>query len=411
MVAWTLGRASLLGGQKMSGKWRWADGAARGAAVLALTALVGCGSDDEPKGVAIPISHSGTGKLDTYVWVTSSEWNILMFFANGLGTLDVVSGVAPDHIMGPHTMGRVSRTRGAAARAANDTIEITATISGPPSGTNFQYLIYETFDAAGNLWISASNPQLQGSVIEYTVAQQQTGGAIAPAVAVSGTLQAPEGLAFDAAGNLWVADNETGTVIQYTAAQLAASGSPTPAITISIAGLTAGDYSPLGVAIDPQGNIWISALAVNRPPGVGQDSVPALEIAEYAASTVTSSGTPAPAIVLNPHTSGGYGPGLAFDAAGNLWTANTDAGGTPGVTEFAAGTLTPGANPAPAITITNSNFKGVSDVSFDSTGAMFVGTSFSIYVYSPAQLTTTGSPTPVITYTPASGVNNLAAQR
>ena len=317
--------------------------------------------------------------------------------------------VAPQSTVRP--AGPSVRGRGVSTRSSGDSIIITDSITGPPPGTTFQYLTRGAFDTAGNLWISAGNSSLQGSVIEYTAAQQQKGGALAPAVAIGG-LQAPEGIAFDKSGNLWVVDYQTDQLVEYTAAQIAASGSPHPTTAVSLAGVTFGgaSYFPLALAFDKSGNVWISFSIsfATRPPGVSVDSIPNYMVAQYAASAIATSGAPSPAIVLRPTGPGknayivGYGGGLALDSAGNLWTANT---ATATVTEFAASSLVAGTNPAPAALLTGNwaSNGGLVDISFGIFGALFVATGQELLVYGPTQITQSGSPTPAITYANTSG--------
>lgn len=82
-------------------------------------------------------------------------------------------------------------------------------------------------------------------------------GNAAPAATNSSTrLGSPAGEAFDAAGDLWVA-NRTGGVVEYTRSQLATSGSPTPAVTISGPAVT----SACGLAFDPDGDLWVGSCS------------------------------------------------------------------------------------------------------------------------------------------------------
>ncbi len=185
---------------------------------------------------------------------------------------------------------------------------------------------------------------------------------------------------------------------------------PPPATTVSLAGMTVSGatYFPRALAFDKSGNAWISFIVsfATRPP-VSVDSIPNEMVAQYAASAITTSGTPSPSIMLRPRGAGlntfgpGYGVGLALDSAGNLWTANT---AVANVSEFTAALLVPGANPAPAVTLTGNwaSNGGLVDVSFGVDGALLVATGQGLSVYRPGQLTQSGSPTPDITYTNAS---------
>ena len=113
------------------------------------------------------------------------------------------------------------------------------------------------FDAAHRLWVSNAD---NGTIVRYDPAQLVGSGAPTPGVVLRGLGQ-PDGLAFDAAGSLWVSDAETRTISAYTVAQLAASGDPAPAIVISAEGESLAN--PRGIAFDAAGNLWV-ANGANR---------------------------------------------------------------------------------------------------------------------------------------------------
>jgi hypothetical protein len=82
-------------------------------------------------------------------------------------------------------------------------------------------------------------------------------------------------VAFDGAGNLWVANDNTSTIVEYLSSSLGASSSPTPTVTLQLA--DASVYW-LALAFDAKGDLW----------AVEEDSA---AIVEYTASQLTSSGT------------------------------------------------------------------------------------------------------------------------
>ncbi len=107
---------------------------------------------------------------------------------------------------------------------------------------------------------------------------------------VSG-LSFPCGLAFDSAGNLYVANGSVaGTVDKVT---------PAGAMSVFASGLSGAE----GLAFDAEGNLYVSDGGI---AGTICKVTPA-----GAVSTFVTSGLEAPA-------------GLAFDAAGNLYVANSD---------------------------------------------------------------------------------------
>lgn len=138
------------------------------------------------------------------------------------------------------------------------------------------------FDAEGSLWVSDNAAH---TVSKYTAAQLAASGAPAPAVvlsAVDASLYFPAGIAFDAQGDLWVANSGLGTVVAFTPAQLAASGAPVPHVVLSSAGTAL--TLPVGLAFDGGGSLWVVSAAG--------------ELARFAPASLTTSGAPQPSARL-----------------------------------------------------------------------------------------------------------------
>lgn len=111
------------------------------------------------------------------------------------------------------------------------------------------------FDAAGALWVSDN---LLNVIWKYTPAQLATAGSPLPDVVLSATdlsLVNPAGLAFDASGNLWVANIGGRTLVSFSPRQLSRTGSPVPNVLITPNG---GSLSvPVGLAFDATGSLWV----------------------------------------------------------------------------------------------------------------------------------------------------------
>jgi len=206
------------------------------------------------------------------------------------------------------------------------------------------------FDSVGNLWV-ADGPN--GRVLKYpapitageaaTVALGQTttgaslgcnqGGAVSAT-----TLCNPIGLAFDSAGNLWVADELNNRVLMYLPANLVTNGAATvelgqPVATAFISntanngGVSAASlFNPLGLAFDSAGNLWVADYHNNRvlmytKIDLVVNGAPAtLELGQPVATAFTSS-TP---------NNGGIGPstlalpvGVAFDSSGRIFVTDS----------------------------------------------------------------------------------------
>lgn len=166
------------------------------------------------------------------------------------------------------------------------------------------------FDAQGNLWVAAGT-----AVAEYGVASLSRHPR--PARTLSSViLDGPDSLAFDPAGDLWVANYNSRVLVEYGAQTLQQTH---PAYSHTIP-LPSG-ASPFAIAFNPQGNLWVAC----------QNDM----IYEYAAATLGRTSTPSATINMGSLISGGV-VGLAFDAQGNLWASavGQSAAGTPeGVVE------------------------------------------------------------------------------
>jgi hypothetical protein len=353
-----------------------------------------------------PPPHGLTVDTFAYAVSSSSGWTL----ANGVIAAYLLQSAERVRSRGAFVPSSVpSRVT---TRLIGDTIQVGDTLGGPPPGTDLQVPSYITFDQAGNIWMSVAGTHGDGSVIEYSRAQLSQNGSLDPTVTLTGS-HLPLGLAFDTAGNLWVVDSATTQLHKYTALEQRTGGPPDT--SVSLAGITAAGatWAPLALKIDAHGNFWISAKPRTLPAGPAADSVPAYIVARITDSAIQAGGTPAPTVVLAQHGvhPGGYGPALTFDPTGNLWTGNANLAS---ITEFTTGTLVPGASPMPAITITGPQLQGVGDVAIDRAGVVYVGggaygtPGAGIFAYSPLNVTTSGSPTPKLSFRPSSGVTHFA---
>jgi streptogramin lyase len=188
-------------------------------------------------------------------------------------------------------------------------------------------------------------------------------GATAPSAtlgALVGGFDDPAGMALDATGTLWVANNQAGSVqpvLEGTSeeAQLpaATTGLSYPAdeaidgsgLFVSEQGSTTveelsigegattqtfhGFQRPAEVAVDPGGNVWVA----NSGAGAGENTIREIPLGASASSTL-------------PTAIGGFDRpnGIVSDADGNLWVANT--GGST-IQEVPAGSTSVSTLPTP----------------------------------------------------------------
>ena len=124
-------------------------------------------------------------------------------------------------------------------------------------------------DAAGNLYIADTNNDAVREVVAATgdLATVAGDGTGAPgfsgdgAAAIHAKLNAPYGVALDYAGNLYIADsgNNRVRVVNTSGDIITFAGNGTPAYLGDGGAATQAElYSPLGVACDPAGNVYIA---------------------------------------------------------------------------------------------------------------------------------------------------------
>ena len=192
-------------------------------------------------------------------------------------------------------------------------------------------------DSNGNLWVanSAADGSGANTVVEFTKSQLATSGSPKPAVRLAsnaGSINNPQGVAFDPLGNLWVSDSAA--VKEFSATQLAASGAPVPAVTIGDDGLGSLN-GPEGITFDAKGNLWVAVFFSNLVVG-------------FSSSQLAASGNPVPAVIVRSGDQSALNNpcGLAFDATGNLWVSNLT---TSWLLKFVAKQLTSPSSPKPVV--------------------------------------------------------------
>ncbi|MGH9089973.1 MAG: hypothetical protein ACRDZR_01110 [Acidimicrobiales bacterium] len=259
------------------------------------------------------------------------------------------------------------------------------------------------FDGTGDLWVGnvdytttvTGPPGSLGSLVELTPAQLAHSGSPTPAVTITSTtgigppIAGPYGLAFHT-GSLWVSNYGITVISEYAATQLTASGHPTPANYLVGPDLT----GPTGITFDATGDLWVANYN-------GQSVV------EFTATAVASGGVVDATVVIANPTTTSTNPldepaDVAFDATGDLWVTNN--GGSDTVVEYAATQLTSSGTPTAAVTLSSDatrSLRGPTGDAFDAAGGLWVANtnSSSLVRFSATQLTSSGSPTPAVTIT------------
>ena len=234
-------------------------------------------------------------------------------------------------------------------------------------------------DSQNNIYVAndRSGPVVRGQHFDkgsITVYPAGSDGNIAPLATISGKatgLSFPVGIALDSSDNIYVGNffianvknalNLGGSITVYPAGS---KGNASPSATI--AGNNTGLESLGGIALDSNGNLYVTVLGCSGLCGGNEFGVNV-----YPSG---SSGNVFPSAAINGADTGLSGSdGLALDSLGRLYVSNINGGTGQGgsVTVYGAGSI---GDAIPAATIT-SNFTGLpfaSDVAVDSGGNLYV---------------------------------------
>jgi len=219
-----------------------------------------------------------------------------------------------------------------------------------------------TFDAQGNLWVLDPQAMVNGAatpaLLKFSATQLHALGTsdapVPTATITSATLNFPQQSVFDAMGNQWVTDHNNNTVLVFSSAQLAESGinNLTPVLSISSTAFN----GPLGIVFDAQGNLWIANNGgVTSNAGTSPSGT---TIVKFSAQSLPAiSGGSSTMVNLTPTTilsDDGNGSmqapwALIFDSNGNLLSSNANAPFT--LVQFSPSQLAASSMPTPSVTI------------------------------------------------------------
>ncbi len=183
-------------------------------------------------------------------------------------------------------------------------------------------------DAKGNIWITDS----ASSNAEARVELGPNGVPVGSSPFLAGSNVAfdqPQGVVPDTLGNIWVSAHGTAS---STGNRLVAYNPTSQAVAAHVA--TSG-CNPYALAIDGTDNVFFACSALGY-------------LYEYPNLTAgTPSSVNLPSYSSSPTQLGALGTqsyGMAIDALGNVWVANTQASNSPSVTEYASGNYSTVAN-------------------------------------------------------------------
>ena len=195
---------------------------------------------------------------------------------------------------------------------------------GPSASAQVSFPGAVATDASGNVYFSDTGNQRVRKIVNgviSTVAGNGTAGYSGDgSAATSATLNSPGGLAFDHAGNLYIADFSNNVVRKVSngiISTVAGSGLHAYAGDGGLA-TSAGLNSPLGLAVDASGNLYIAdsgnhVVRIVSPGGIIKT------FAGNGALGDSGDGGPAVnAVLANPY-------GVAVDATGNVYISDSGA--------------------------------------------------------------------------------------
>ena len=209
------------------------------------------------------------------LWVSSADYSALLAFspaslarrgtvpattviAQHRGSLNAPTGLAFDRVQ---RLWVANHENGTLVRYDPEQLAVSGAPAPAVVVSGLGHPTALAFDASGSLWVTDN---LAATVSGYRPEQLTASGSPAPAVvlsAVAGSLLQPAGLAFDASGNLWIANIGGATLVAFTPAQLATTGSPVPAVVLRTRSSAVG--VPLGLAFDGGGGLWVSGAPGN----------------------------------------------------------------------------------------------------------------------------------------------------
>ncbi len=194
-------------------------------------------------------------------------------------------------------------------------------------------------------------------------------------------------------GAVWIVgniDTTTNLAYAFTPEELQGSGVAAPAVILQIPHPATKTGDADAVAFDTAGNLWLGHYQLNT-------------VTEVARSALAKSGVVSEAVTISGNALRAT-QGLTFDAQGNLWVSNNVAiGQAYTIVEYNAAQLSTSGSPTPMVTIGGPALQGPEQMALDAQGDLWVASSLAntVVEYTPAQLSTGGDLTPSVTLSAA----------
>ncbi|WP_295671361.1 NHL repeat-containing protein [uncultured Mucilaginibacter sp.] len=182
--------------------------------------------------------------------------------------------------------------------------------NGPAAGASFSFPQGVAVDATGNVYVADYGNNLIRKIsntgMVSTLAGKDSAGANNGADTTA-TFNQPTGVAVDAAGNIYVADEGNNLIREISPAGVVSTFAGSGALGANNGtGTKASFNGPTGVAVDASGNVYVADYGNN----IVREITPAGVV-----STLGVSGTSASKLFKGPY-------GVAVDAAGNVYVAD-----------------------------------------------------------------------------------------
>jgi sugar lactone lactonase YvrE len=193
-------------------------------------------------------------------------------------------------------------------------------LNGPVTSAEFNGTANIVFDGSGDLFIADEENnvirEISSSGIVTTIAGTGTAG-YQDGAAASAQFDYPEGMVFDAAGNLYVADGHNNVIRKInisTATVSTYAGTGTAGFTNGA--LTSASFNdPYGMTIDASGNLYVTDIQNN--------SIRKITVSSGMVSTFAGTGTVG--LTNGPATNATfyYPLGCTFDSDNNMYVSDT----------------------------------------------------------------------------------------